>query len=50
MPVIRHQAIGHDAYMGSVMGLGQNFLKRRIVSGLVKQGEPSDATVQDMNR
>ena len=50
MPVIRHQAIGGDADAGLGVGLGENLLKRGIVSGLVKQREPSDTTVQDMIR
>ena len=46
--MIRHQAIGRDADPGGVLGLGENLLKRRVVSGLVKQGESPDSAVEDM--
>lgn len=46
--MIRHQAIGGDADPGLGVGLRQNFLKRGVVSGFLKQGESSDTTVQDL--
>jgi hypothetical protein len=48
VPVIRHQAIGGDAYPGLVVGFSENLLKRSVVSWLLKQRESSDTTVQDM--
>ena len=48
MPVIRHQAIGRDAYPGLGVGLGQNLLKGGVVSGFLKQRESPDTAVQDM--
>jgi hypothetical protein len=48
MPVIRHQAIGCDAYPGLGVGLSQNLLKCGVVSRLVKQRESSDSAVEDM--
>jgi hypothetical protein len=48
MPVIRHQAIGCDAYPGLGVGLSQNLLKRGVVSGFLKQWESSDSAVEDM--
>jgi len=32
VPVIRHQAIGGDAYPGLVVGFSENLLKRSVVS------------------
>jgi hypothetical protein len=48
MPVIRHQAIGGDADLGLSLGLGQNLLKRGVISGFLKQGKSPNPTVQDM--
>ena len=46
VPVIQHQAIGSDAEAGLGVRLSQNLLKGGVVSGLVKQRESPDATVQ----
>ena len=46
--MIRHQAIGRDAYPGPVVGLSQNLLKRGVVRGLIKQRESSNSAVEDM--
>ena len=46
--MIRHEAIGCDAYPSPVVGLGQNLLKRGVVGGLVKQRESTDSAVEHM--
>ena len=50
VPVIRHQAIGGNANPRLGLGLSQDRFKRGIISGLVKQREPPDTTVQNMIR
>jgi len=46
--VIRHQAIGGDADPSLNMGLGENLLKRAVISGFVKHRESPDSAVQDV--
>ena len=46
--MIRHQAIGRDAYPGPVVGLSQNLLTRGVVRGRIKQRESSNSAVEDM--
>lgn len=48
VPVIRHQAIGGDADLGLGLGFGENLFKGGVVSGLLKEREPSDTPVQHM--
>ena len=48
--MIRHQALGGNANPCLGLGLSQDRFKRGIVSGLVKQREPPDTTVQNMVR
>lgn len=48
VPVIRHEAIGRDAYPSPVVGLGQNLLKHGAVGGLVKQRGSTDSAVEHM--
>jgi len=48
VPVIRHEAIGRDAYVSPVVGLGQNLLKGGVVRGLFKQWESTDSAVEHM--
>jgi hypothetical protein len=48
VPVIRHQTIGGNADAGLGVGLRQNLFKGGVVSGLLKQRESADATVQDV--
>jgi len=46
--VIRHEAIGCDAYPSPVAGLGQNLLTRGVAGGLVKQRESTGSAVEHM--
>ena len=46
--MIRHQTIGGDTDLGLSLGLGQNLLKRGVISGFLKQGKSPNPTVQDM--
>ena len=48
MPMIRHEAIGGNADLGVGVGLGENLFKGGVVSGLFKQRESSDTTIQDV--
>ncbi len=45
VPVIGHQAIGCNANLGLSLGFGENLLKGGVVSGLLKNRQPSHATV-----
>jgi hypothetical protein len=46
VPVIRRQTVGGDADLGLGVGFGENLLKDGAVSGLLKERQPSHATVQ----
>ncbi len=46
MPVIGHQIIGGNANLGLSPGFGENLLKGGVVSGLLKERQPSHAMVQ----
>ena len=46
--MIRHETIGGNPQPPMGHGLRQHLLKRLVVPGLFKQGEPADAAVQDM--
>lgn len=46
MSVIGHEAISGDADLGLGLGFGETFLKGGVVRGLLKEEQPSHATVQ----
>lgn len=46
MPVIGHQAISGDANLRLGLGFSENLLKRGVVSGLLKERQPTHAPVQ----
>ena len=46
--MIGHQAIGGDSDPGLGVSFGENLLKGSVVSGVLKQGESPNPTVQDM--
>ena len=46
--MIRHETIGGNPQPPMGHGLRQHLLKRLVVPGLFKQGEPADVAVQDM--
>jgi hypothetical protein len=45
MPVIRHQTIRRNPYIGSLDGCAENFLKGTIVCGFFEQWQPTDPSV-----
>jgi hypothetical protein len=45
MPVIRHQTIRRNPYIGSLDDFAENFLKGTIVCGFFEQRQPTDPSV-----
>lgn len=48
VPVIGYQTIGGDANLRLGLGFGENLLKSGVVSGLLRERQPSHATVQHL--